>query len=651
MPTYLKSVTATAGFLEGCEVSFKEGLNCIIGPPGTCKSVLVESIRFAFNSDRERVKVLEGEDEKAVAEMLKIRPEWAVFASKIKGTLDSGTICCEVYDRSNYEPFTIERQRGGEPRLYRSGVKEHQDTAPLRIEIYSQGDLQRIADSPGEALGLIDRPHSAKIVPLQDKRRNVADQLKVLGSQIRELRQRIADLRHQTQQLPELRARLSQSLDVRPSVSNHLDEENEAHHRRRRALQTVESACAARDEAFELLLESEAPVERMRSALALLDSLPMEATAATRLELERTLDFLRAQIEAALSFARPKLDDAFNALKGRCNELDAPYFALREQEHAANEWYKGHNHLDQKIQTLQNLEGELTTLQSQLDALTQQRAGLRISLQTCADEVYELRACEVLEINRRHAELVMLTLKAGGNGLAYHMATERLLRGSRLREQDVIAREMAEALQPSEVIDLVETGDAAGLAQMLDRDIAQMTRLMSYLLDAPLLYDLEAQLFEDELHIAMFDDGIAKPINELSKGQKASALLPLILRPAPYPLIFDQPEDDLDNRFISQKLVPAVRELKAERQIIFITHNANIPVIGEAENVAVMRMKSPVQAGTPLQGSVDEQQRSIIDLLEGGEQAFSDRQRMYSGLVRAPEEELETMGNQSAKVN
>ena len=88
-----------------------------------------------------------------------------------------------------------------------------------------------------------------------------------------------------------------------------------------------------------------------------------------------------------------------------------------------------------------------------------------------------------------------------------------------------------------------------------------MTRLMSFLIDSPHLYELEGHIFEDRLNITMFDEGVPKPVNTLSKGQKATALLPLILREAPYPLVFDQPEDDLDNRFIFTSLVQHVRDL------------------------------------------------------------------------------------------
>jgi energy-coupling factor transporter ATP-binding protein EcfA2 len=141
-------------------------------------------------------------------------------------------------------------------------------------------------------------------------------------------------------------------------------------------------------------------------------------------------------------------------------------------------------------------------------------------------------------------------------------------------------------------------------------------------------------LFEDTLQITLFDQGTPKSISELSNGQMATALLPLILRSAPYPLIFDQPEDDLDNSFIYRTLVRQIQRLKLERQLIFVTHNANIPVLGSADSVIVMDMQSPTSAAVPQMGTVDEVKPAILSLLEGGAEAFRLRQERYKDLVK-----------------
>ncbi len=74
----------------------------------------------------------------------------------------------------------------------------------------------------------------------------------------------------------------------------------------------------------------------------------------------------------------------------------------------------------------------------------------------------------------------------------------------------------------------------------------------------------------------------------LWKGQRSSAMLPLIALVEDAPLIVDQPEDNLDNRLVGRMLVDILANLKEKRQIIVATHNPNIVVSGDAEQVIVL---------------------------------------------------------------
>jgi DNA repair ATPase RecN len=121
-------------------------------------------------------------------------------------------------------------------------------------------------------------------------------------------------------------------------------------------------------------------------------------------------------------------------------------------------------------------------------------------------------------------------------------------------------------------------------------------------------------------------------LEELSKGQRATALLLLLLGASSGPLIIDQPEDDLDNRFVYKEVVATLRTLKGRRQVIASTHNANIPVLGDAELIVTLEgsgQKGGLRDGGV--GSLDEPPiREVAEnLLEGGHDAFSARQHIY----------------------
>jgi energy-coupling factor transporter ATP-binding protein EcfA2 len=131
-----------------------------------------------------------------------------------------------------------------------------------------------------------------------------------------------------------------------------------------------------------------------------------------------------------------------------------------------------------------------------------------------------------------------------------------------------------------------------------------------------------------ELNVSTGPTANFKDASELSRGQKCTALLPILLARRDGPLLIDQPEDNLDNHFIYETVVDSILRLKPRRQMIFITHNANIPVLGEAELVVVMN--SDGQRGfVEKAGTVDECRNEIIDLLEGGEEAFELRRKRY----------------------
>jgi ABC-type bacteriocin/lantibiotic exporter with double-glycine peptidase domain len=95
-------------------------------------------------------------------------------------------------------------------------------------------------------------------------------------------------------------------------------------------------------------------------------------------------------------------------------------------------------------------------------------------------------------------------------------------------------------------------------------------------------------------------------------------------------LILDQPEEDLDNRFIYEDVVKELRTLKGKRQIIIATHNANIPVIGDSELIIVLD-KQEGACKIVDKGSVDKEtiKEHVKRIMEGGEEAFRRRAEKY----------------------
>jgi len=122
-----------------------------------------------------------------------------------------------------------------------------------------------------------------------------------------------------------------------------------------------------------------------------------------------------------------------------------------------------------------------------------------------------------------------------------------------------------------------------------------------------------------------------KSPEELSIGQRGTLYLCLKLATESFfdPIIIDQPEDDLDNEFIMEKLVPIFTTIKKYRQVIIATHNANLVVNADAEQVIVASNKG--ENLSYLSGSLESQEirDKICNVLEGGKEAFRKREQKY----------------------
>ncbi len=136
---------------------------------------------------------------------------------------------------------------------------------------------------------------------------------------------------------------------------------------------------------------------------------------------------------------------------------------------------------------------------------------------------------------------------------------------------------------------------------------------------------------EDSLNVQYKDQRSGRfiSIEQGSPGQKNATLLAFLLIYGNEPLILDQPEDDLDNQLIYNSIVAQLREIKRKRQVIVVTHNANVVVNGDSENVIPLCIKRSAQTVISGNGGLQEYEvrNKICEILEGGKDAFESRYR------------------------
>ena len=142
---------------------------------------------------------------------------------------------------------------------------------------------------------------------------------------------------------------------------------------------------------------------------------------------------------------------------------------------------------------------------------------------------------------------------------------------------------------------------------------------------------IERFLPEDAVETKVRDqERVFKPIDLGSIGLKSTAVLSLLLAAKDQPLIIDQPEDDLDNHYVYTVVVNLLRKRKFSRQIIIATHNANIPVNGDAESIAAFEVVDRMGRLKVL-GSIDrlDVKEEVSMIMEGSAEAFRLRRDRY----------------------
>jgi energy-coupling factor transporter ATP-binding protein EcfA2 len=163
-----------------------------------------------------------------------------------------------------------------------------------------------------------------------------------------------------------------------------------------------------------------------------------------------------------------------------------------------------------------------------------------------------------------------------------------------------------------------------------------MKTIQDLLWDAKLI-DFMQVVDDDDIEISLvLQNGTPVPIQNLSAGQRCTAVFPLLLRIKRGPLVIDQPEDNLDNRHIADVIAPQFLEKKQTQQFIITSHNANLVVLTDAE--LIMHVDSDGSEGKImnrgfLSCSSSPIKNSVLDVLDGGEAALLARQKKY-GITR-----------------
>jgi DNA repair ATPase RecN len=643
-------------FFEAVEIPFNPCLTTLIGGRGTGKSTVIEYLRHAL--DRARREDLRDDEPGSVREAVQsvLSDKREQDFGQTKGTL--------LPDHEITVDIVVAE------RLYRV------QRSASRIEVVQDPDQRGAQAAPFDVRSLVvprilSQRQIARIARDPASQRSELDAL-IDPDRLREIENRRRALAETLSQLQATRTRLTEHGAKLPSVETELQKVRDQ-------IAFIETAgrkeVLARFDALERerrwLEDTQREIERLASELedaagategtdVHVAVLPDSTPAATWLR--SVAERVRRSRQAAATALRDQartlraLRDTLVAEQAEkwqvgYNEARSAYDTLRQEMTDRGVDFAQHEKLLQRRALLEREVASLRNTGQELEEVGRKLRDARLQLV----EAHETRLAARREQARALEEMdadVRLEILGFRDREDFESRREQWFGGAGLQERDWTALcdyvfaangqvpdriwELVEALR-ADIHATVSRGTSLSHADSQVASLLGPGRLTRNFFNALARQDrirldeMERFLPEDLVQARVrAADGSFKTIETGSVGEKSTAILSLLLSAGDQPIIIDQPEDDLDNQYVYNVVVDLLRRRKFSRQVIIATHNANIPVNGDAELIVALGVKE--RLGVVLgAGSIDRPdiKELVSVIMEGSAEAFRLRRERY----------------------
>lgn len=619
-----KIVINGSTFLKDIDILFNPELNTFIGGRGVGKSAIIETMRYVMDLPIYADKSLRMD-----------------FVENVVGSGGEISLLIERYYGIEKKKFEIKRTIGKDTEIVdENGMKTGFSIESLFEEakypiIIGQKELYYLSITPAFQLQLIDELIGEKIRHIQEEFRKFIEELREDGRRLLSLKERARKREDYDQKLKEIEAkiRVYKELKVDEKLrrwTTIVDDEEKIKNAIEKLNGINKKMFFFFDESASELNYLENNLRRGRSE----NKFILEKMANEISQLKRAFEQSKKHVSKAIDHTRKSTEGLSVEWSDKKKEVEIDIQKIKRE--LAEKGLKPDEleRLTKEKAKLIPLIAELTKIEKIIENLENDRDKLKDEIGKKRHKIFNIRKEQLDEINDALKGRLKVEVKYEEDRDNFMEDIKNLLKGSKVSSDAVgvlvnTPNKVTDGLLLSQYI----KGNEQKLREEFNLTPAMSDRILEWLKDSEKLYELETLFPEDKIEIFLKVNEEYKIIDKLSIGQKATALLLLLFAQEDRIIVLDQPEEDLDNRFIYEDVVKILREMKEKRQLFIATHNANIPVLGDSELILVLDTKNE-RCVIGNKGSIDKEdiKEDIKNIMEGGEEAFRIRVEKYGGV-------------------
>lgn len=613
-------------FKNPLKINFSSKLNCIMGGRGTGKSTILHMILSTINSNAEFDKTTFG---------------------ILKSNLGEGQIIIDIEDQYG-KNYKVVKTFNEDPQPYLLPTEtftpiEHVENN-IECDIYKAAAIEEIGMSGRNRLALIDKMLGEEVGLLiseiekkQIKLDDNAHFLKNENSKIKQLEEKISDYENAESDLRNHKKEQPEDIITKEKEQFEMADKNEKlRFAEKRFVEGVNI------EVKDFINNSEEQILKIKN---LLESKSIEFS--NKELLESFINDVETQSKKIIKTIQDShniaiiISDKTKQFLEKLNQVHQKqqnaFVNLKQKFEKHKLYYSQYNNLSKRVDEKKVLQKELKALQENQSKLKTLRVELIDTLNKDKKLLFDKRSEKIQKLNEKFNGVIKIILTYSGITNEYEEALQKAFRGSNMR-YNVIIPNIVMNFTPDKFAQVIHKKDSNSLKNIAGIDAERSDAIFNLLYESEAIYEIEKIYCPDLPEFLLKIDkrdltGDIKRENfkkteELSTGQRCTTILPIIFAISKNPLLIDQPEDNLDNQYITETIHKIIREEKKSRQLIFITHNPNIPVLSDSEH-NIFLTYSDKKAIIEKEGNVDSVKNNILNLLEGGKEAFNTRRKIY----------------------